>query len=241
MNERPYLQKIILDKNSIKNFDEYPLCIDSIRNFDCLDFHSDVTFFVGENGSGKSTLLEAIANIFTLNPEGGNKNTRFSTNKTDSNLYKYLKNSKSHKRPKDWYFLRAESFYNLSSYVDDMGNLSSYGGNSLHNQSHGESFLSILEHKLNGYGLYLFDEIESALSPMRQLTCISLIHNLVKRNSQFIIATHSPILLAYPNAKIYQFSKEGIKEVSYEETEHYKITKDFLNQYEKMTHILTQN
>lgn len=240
MTPKPYLQKIILNREKVENFQHYPFCIGSIKNLDSLEFHPDVTFFVGENGSGKSTLLEAIANILGINPEGGNKNTRFSTKKTDSLLHEALKSVKSYKYPKQWYFLRAESFYNVASYVDETGYIDSYGGNSLHNQSHGESFISTLQYKLKGEGLYLFDEIESALSPMKQLLAISLIHNLVEKKSQLIIATHSPILLAYSNAKIYEFSQNGINEISYEDTEHFRVTRDFLNQHEKMVDILTK-
>lgn len=129
--------------------------------------------------------------------------------------------------------MRAESFYNVASYMDEVGYLGGYGGKSLHARSHGEAFLSVLTNKLQGHGLYLFDEPEAALSPLRILTMIAIIDQLVKRESQFIIATHSPILLAYPNAKILQFSDQGIKEVEYEETDHFMVTKDFLNNYPK--------
>lgn len=238
LNEKPYLRSIELKRGVIESFDEYPFCIPSLRELDVLEFHEDVTFFVGENGAGKSTLLEAIAVSLGFNAEGGNKNTQFSTSATHSEFSDYLKLVKSFKKPKDGYFLRAESFYNLATYMDNTGYLAGYGGESLHRQSHGESFMSTLLNKLKGNGLYLMDEPEAALSPTRQMAAISAIHQLVEENSQFIIATHSPILLAYPRAKIYEFSSAGINEVKYTDTEHYEITKEFLNNYENMLEIL---
>lgn len=241
LNEKPYLRSIELKRDNIESFSSYPFCIPSIAEFDHIDFHGDVTFFVGENGSGKSTLLEAIAVSLGFNPEGGNKNTYFSTNENHSELSKYIKTIKGFKKPSDWYFLRAESFYNLASYMETDGRaayLGSYGGKSLHKQSHGESFMATLINKLRGNGLYLMDEPEAALSPTRQMAALSAIHQLVEEKSQFIIATHSPILLAYPRAKIYQFSSAGISEVEYTNTEHYEVTKEFLNNHEKMLEIL---
>lgn len=241
LNEKPYLRAIELKRDEIDSFSEYPFSIPSILELDSIEFHEDVTFFVGENGSGKSTLLEAIAVALGFNPEGGNKNTFFSTNENHSQLSNYLKTIKSFKKPNDWYFLRAESFYNLASYMETDGRsayLGSYGGVSLHKQSHGESFMATLLNKLKGNGLYLMDEPEAALSPTRQMAALSAIHQLVEEKSQFIIATHSPILLAYPRAKIYEFTSAGINEVKYTETEHYEITKEFLNNYESMLEIL---
>ncbi|ABE53540.1 SMC protein-like protein [Shewanella denitrificans OS217] len=254
-DEKPYLRSIALkhqglaeakvtlidgefhDESAVRVQDCYPFTIPALAGFDSLDFDADVTFFVGENGSGKSTLLEAIAVAMGLNAEGGNKNTHFATKVSHSNLGYYLKTIKSFKKPKDSYFLRAESFYNLASYMEEDGReayLGSYGGTSLHQQSHGESFMATLLHKFRGQGLYLMDEPEAALSPSRQLAALSAIHQLVENKSQFIIATHSPILLAYPRAKIYQFSNQGIVQITYQETEHYQITKAFLNQPEKL-------
>lgn len=233
LNEKPYLRSIELKRDKIESFNVYPFSIPSITEFDAIDFHEDVTFFVGENGAGKSTLLEAIAVSLGFNPEGGNRNTNFATNSTHSELSEYIKMIRSFKKPKDGYFLRAESFYNFASYMDEIGN-----GESLHEQSHGESFMSILLDKLRGGGLYLMDEPEAALSPSRQMAAISAIHQLVKEKSQFIIATHSPILLAYPRAKIFEFSSAGINEVKYTETEHYEVTKEFINNYERMLEIL---
>jgi predicted ATPase len=235
---KPYLIDITLLRTKVPSFEEYPFSVQAVRNLNVLRFHPDVTFFVGENGSGKSTLMEAIAGLLRYNPEGGNKNMQFSTRRTHSDLDKYLKLGKSFKMPKEGYFLRAESFYNLASYVDDLGHADGYGGQSLHEQSHGESFLALLRHKFHGHGLYLLDEPEAALSPSRQLSVLALIHRLVNSSSQFIIATHSPILMAYPNAVIYQFTGSGICEVAYEETEHYKIAKDFFSRREQMLKVL---
>ena len=207
-----------------------------------LEFDSPVTFLVGENGSGKSTLLEAIAVSVGFNPEGGGRNFTFETFGFHSELWKYLDTVKSI-LPEDGYFLRAESLYNLASNIDNLDEgrrwlINSYGGVSLHNQSHGESFLSLVKNRLLGNGLYIFDEPEAALSPMRILTLIAEIDRLVKCNSQIIIATHSPILLAYPNAEIIELSDKGIKKVNYTETEHYLITKQFIENPERMIHYL---
>lgn len=194
-----------------------------------LSFANDVTFLVGENGTGKSTLIEAIAVCAGFNAEGGSKNFSFSTKQTVSNLHEYMSIVKrAHER--DGFFLRAESFYNVASQVDDLGlNLVGYGGKSLHKQSHGESFLSLVQSRFRGNGLYILDEPESALSPLRQFTLLTEIKRLVESNSQLIIATHSPILLAFPNAVIYQISKEGIEPVEYKNCDHYILTKQFLD------------
>ena len=191
-------------------------------------FQAPVTFFVGENGSGKSTLIEAIAVSLGYNAEGGSKNFNFSTRNTTSDLFAELRIKKA-AHEKDGYFLRAESFYNVASNIEELGiNVAGYGGKSLHNQSHGESFLALVQNRLRGQGLYIFDEPEAALSPMRQLAMMIEISNLVKLNSQFIIATHSPILLSFPLAKIYNLD-DGINEIKYEESAPYRLTKDFLN------------
>lgn len=200
-------------------------------------FSKNVTFIIGENGSGKSTLLEAIAVAYGFNPEGGTINMSFSTHSSHSDLYKYLKIGKN-KRAKDGFFLRAEGFYNVASHIDNLDNADipfapplklSYGGISLHEQSHGESFLATVQNRFSGNGLYILDEPEAALSPMKLLTLLAEIKYLTDNNSQFIISTHSPILMAYPNAEIYEIRGDGIFSVSYKDTEHYRVTKSFLD------------
>lgn len=212
---------------------DYPYSVPAIRHLTELKFDAPVTFFVGENGSGKSTLLEGIAVAFGLNPEGGTKYERFTTHSTHSELFQSLILTKSRDAPTDSYFLRAESFYNVASALSP-GDVDRYGGRGLHAQSHGESFLALVLHRLRGNGLYLFDEPEAALSPARQLALMAAMHRLVQRNSQFIIATHSPILLGYPEATIYLFAENELTRIAYLETEHYQITKAFLDRPERM-------
>lgn len=238
MKARPYLRKIRVDWNSVEEKDRYPYSIPAIASLGELEFHPDVTFIVGENGSGKSTLIEAIALAMGFGPEGGTKNVRIQSADDVSSLSKHLKLEKSFKRPKDNYFLRAESFYNVATYMDTVDYLGGYGGKSLHARSHGEAFFSALTQKLQGNGFYILDEPEAALSPSRQMAALTAIHDLVIHESQFIIATHSPILMAYPNSRILMLSESGISEVAYEETEHFTITRDFLNRYPTMLNYL---
>jgi predicted ATPase len=236
MTDFGYLRSIeFIDKGS---FDQYPFNLPVIRNFSKLQFHSQVTFLVGENGSGKSTLIEAIAVALGLNAEGGSRGLNFATQETHSELHKHLRIVRGIKRPKDGFFLRAESFYNVASAIEDLnsdgGLAARYGGRSLHEQSHGESFISVLRHRLRGDGLYIMDEPEAALSVQRQMEFIRLMDELVERNSQVIIATHSPIILSYPNAMIYQINDGILCQVAYEETSQYQLTKYFLNNYKQM-------
>ena len=212
-----------------------------------LAFDANVTILVGENGTGKSTLLEAIAVACGFNPEGGSRNFQFSTNDTHSALHESLRVVRR-AFPKDGYFLRAESLYNVATNLEQLDRqpafsrklIESYGGRSLHKQSHGESFLALVQNRLGGNGLYLFDEPEAALSPMRQLTLLAEIDRLVKANSQLIIATHSPILMAYPGAQIFELSAEGIRAVDWRETEHYRITQRFLDDPARMLRYLIE-
>lgn len=239
-----YIRCVKLNREKIPSFSKYPFSLPAIRSLSELDLHPKVTFIVGENGTGKSTILEAIAVGYGFNPEGGTKNFNFASNNTHSGLYEYIKLIKGAKAPMDGFFLRAESFYNLATNIDQLeiekpGLLTSYGGYSLHKQSHGESFFSVFMNRFRGKGLYILDEPEAALSPSRQMSMITRIHELVEQGSQFIIATHSPIIMAYPDSILYEI-KDSIREIRYEETEHYQVMKSFLNNTQKMLDILME-
>ncbi len=244
-----FVRSIRLAREEVPTFDEYPFSLPAVRELFELAFHPAITFLVGENGSGKSTLLEAIAVATGFNAEGGSRNFAFSTRASHSDLYRYLRLSRGYKRPRDGYFLRAESFYNVASEIDRLdeepmgGPLikSYYGGDSLHAQSHGESFMALLSRRLKGPGLYLFDEPEAALSPSRQMAALVRLHDLVKKGAQFIIATHSPILMAYPNAQIFLLGGDTIRPVAYRETEHFTVTRDFLNNHERTLRALLED
>jgi predicted ATPase len=232
-----YVLAVKLRRDKVSSFDEYPFSLPVIRHLDTLELHPAVTFLVGENGSGKSTLMEALAVAWGFNPEGGTKNFRFGTRASHSVLHEYLRLVKSARRPRDGFFLRAESLFNLASEIEHLDEepsfgppiINSYGYRSLHEQSHGESFFAVMMHRFGGHGFYVLDEPEAALSPSRQLAMLSRIHQLVKSRSQFVIATHSPMLMAYPNAWIYQIGANGMERVSLEDTEHYVVAKRFLN------------
>ncbi len=200
----------------------------------CLDFNQTVTFFVGENGTGKSTLLEAIAIAMGFNPEGGSKDHMFSTKDSHSGLWDLITPIKTF-LPKDGYFLRAEGFYNMSSYLDTHSNMLRYGGVSFHKQSHGEAFMALVSNRFEGNGIYILDEPESALSPLRLMSLMAEMDRLVNaEHSQFIIATHSPVLMMFPNAEILYFFDSGIERTDYRDTDHYRITKQFLENPDKM-------
>jgi len=248
LNARRYLREVSLKRDKIPDYNSYPFSIAAVRKLQTLKFQPDVTFFVGENGTGKSTLLEAIAIALGFNAEGGTKNFAFSTRASHSELHQYLSIVRSFRRPLDGFFLRAESFFNVASDIERMDRepsatskiIKAYGGRSLHEQSHGESFLALMTQRFRGNGLYILDEPEAALSPSRQLSVITRIHDLVNEKSQFIIATHSPILMAYPDAYIYSFSEKGIERIEYTETEHYRITRDFLANPQRMLRFLME-
>ena len=235
MEARPYLREISL-RDGAEREQEYPFSIPAIREMGTITFHSDVTFFVGENGTGKSTLLEAIAVLCGLNAEGGSRNFRFSTRASESELSGSLRMVRSFRRPRDSFFLRAESYFNLATEVEELDKggggppiTSAFGGRSLHEQSHGESFMNLFVNRFRGDGLYILDEPEAALSPMRQLAMLRRMNQLVRRNSQFIIATHSPILLGYPDCLILQLDDNGLSKIAYEQTGHYTLTRRFMN------------
>lgn len=235
-----FVSRISLQRDKVDSFERYPFCLPAVRTLDRLDLHPKVTFFVGENGSGKSTLLEAIAVSLGFNAEGGSKNFNFGTRRSHSELHEYLRVAKGFKRPRTGFFLRAESFFNVATEIDNLEVIDSYGGRSLHEQSHGESFLALMTERFSGQGLYILDEPEAALSPQRQLAVLSRIHDLVLDDAQFIIATHSPLLMAYPEACIYQCGKDGVSRVAYEDTEHFLVTRDFLADPQRMLRQLMQ-
>ena len=223
-----FVNRIMLKKDNIDK-SKYPFNIECLSNFDEFIIDNSVTLFYGENGVGKSTFIEAIAISLGLNPEGGSNNMQFSNYDDYSDLYKYLTIGKFGV-PKTKFFLRAESFYNVATDISNNSDLidTTYGGEDLHSCSHGESFLKLVEHRFWDNGLYILDEPEAALSPQRQMTLLCYIHDLVKKGSQFIIATHSPILLSYKYGKIIDMNN-NMKEIKYEDTEVYRIYKDFLN------------
>ena len=230
-----FLKKITLLHNKTTSKMDYPFSIPSIQSMTEVDLTERVTFFVGENGSGKSTLLEGIADLCGFNSAGGGRNNTYNVDAAESALSEHLRLSWMPKVT-NGFFLRAESFYHFASHIDELGPsvLKSYGGKSLHEQSHGESFLSLFLNRFTGKAIYLLDEPEAALSPQRQLTFLRIMHDLVRdEDCQFIIATHSPIILGYPNATILSFDEGEIKETQYEMTEHYQITKYFLDHREK--------
>lgn len=243
LNSNLYVNKVILSKKIPRNnyLSKLPM-IKNLKKMQELKFTKPVTFLVGENGVGKSTLIEGIAVAMGFNPEGGTVNFNFSTKASHSDLHEYLTISKGFKRHKDGFFLRAESFYNVASNIDDMDSepyggppiIYNYGGVSLHNQSHGESFMALVENRFWGNGLYILDEPEAALSPARLMRLMCCMKELVDNNSQFIISTHSPILMTFPDAEVLEISEDGIKSVNFRETEHFLITKRFMDAPDKM-------
>lgn len=237
----PLLDKIKVNFDNSVNFNQYPFCLNIIKNLKEINFSTKVTFLVGENGTGKSTILEAIATKSGFGLEGGSKNINFKTSQEHTysaaqNLSERMTLSWRYKH-KNGYFFRAESFFNIANYIDYFAKecgggekaYAGYGGKSLQEQSHGESFLAFFQNRLGDGGFFIFDEPEAALSPQRQLSLLAIINNMCKNNAQFIIATHSPILLAYPNSTIYSCDSGILTKINYQDTDHYKITKNFLN------------
>ena len=235
----PLLDEVRVEFSEDTDFKSFPFSLPIIKNLKNIQFPTQVTFFVGENGAGKSTLLEALAYKAGFGSEGGSKNIHFKTAEENSYTAAQLLGDQLvlswRKKPKDGYFFRAESFYNVANYLDTLTRESAYaygpyGGKSLHQQSHGESFFSFFINRMGSGGFFILDEPEAALSPQRQLSLLVIMHQLCKNpDTQFIIATHSPILLAYPGASIYSCDSEYLSKIEYTETEHYRITKQFLD------------
>ncbi len=236
MNDK-FIQSVYIDWDQIDS-GSYLHDIKALKSMESLDFQKNVTFFAGENGTGKSTLLEAIAVAYGFNPEGGTLNYRFSTFDDVSELSNAVHIIKGFRRARSNYFFRAESFFNVASKAEDYRDVTPketyyarYGGKSLHEQSHGESFLAYFQ-SFDQAGLYIMDEPEAALSPQRQLTLFIQIAKMADRGSQFIIASHSPILLGIPGADILSFDEGKPCRCRYEDTESYQVMEMFINHRE---------
>lgn len=215
--------------------------IAAIQSLQYLEFHKSITFFVGENGSGKSTLLEAIAVAAGFNPEGGTKNYSFSTYDSHSELCEAVRVVKGIRQAGWGYFLRAESFYNVATQEEEYARYAPVPSEELHKKSHGESFLAIAQKHFRPNGLYFLDEPEAALSPQRQLTLLMEIDRCAKEESQFVIVTHSPILLGIPDAEILTFDDGKIHPCEYEDTDSYQVTEMFINHKEQLLRRLLEN
>lgn len=245
MDSNLFVKRVTLEREKIDNFDTYPFNIDVVKQFDTINFTKPVTFLIGENGVGKSTFIEALVVQLGLNPEGGSQNFNFSTKNTHSTLSNYIRVSTFNK-PKMKFFLRAESFYNVATEIiriseeGGQGPLyGAYGGN-LHECSHGESFIKLVQNRFSDHGLYILDEPEAALSPQRQLSLLCLIDDLVKNGSQFIIATHSPILISYINGEILDLNN-NFSPIKYEDTEIYQTYKMYLDDPYRMQKMMFED
>ena len=228
MNEA-LVRSVVLKRDEVDDFAAYPFAIPAIRDLADLPLDPHVTLLAGENGTGKSTLVEAIAVAAGFNPEGGSRHMTVSTRPSHSVLAKHLRLVRGTRRLRTGYFLRAESFFNVATYIE--GNLDairSHGGRSLHEQSHGESFIALITNRFGPNGFYILDEPEAALSVRGVLALMRRMHDLIAQGSQFVISTHSPILLGYPGAKIYVLSGEGMREKPYQETDAVELTRSFL-------------
>jgi predicted ATPase len=239
-NNRPFVSWVQIKETPDVPLDRFPFTLPSVRALQQrVNLHPGATFFIGENGSGKSTIVEALAVALGYNAEGGSKNFGFATRSSESELHRFLRVARTERRPRTGFFLRAESFYNVATNIEVIDResedshlggppvIDSYGGKSLHEQSHGESFMALVRNRFGSEGLYFLDEPEAALSPLRQVELLLSIHELVNGGSQFVIATHSPLLMALPNARIYELSGTGLRTLAYRETEHFQLMKRF--------------
>jgi predicted ATPase len=256
LSER-FLRAVRLRRETVASFSEYPFALPAVRDLDELDTDAAVTILVGDNGTGKSTLLEAIAIALGLNPEGGSRGLRFETRASHSSLSQHLRLVRGITRPRDSFFLRAESLFIAATAIESIDRendalrkpngdeidsgppiAKSYGDVPLHERSHGETFLELFVTRFKGPGIYLLDEPEAALSPRRQLAALARMHDLVKAGSQFLVATHSPILMAYPGALIYECSENGLRRVEYQDLDHVTVMRDFLACPERVLDVL---
>jgi predicted ATPase len=232
-----FLSSIQLVVERVPNFRTYPFSISAVSALkERFRLHPRATFFVGENGSGKSTLMEAIAVAVGFNAEGGTNNFRFSMRSSESELYRYLRVARTARRHRTGFFLRAESFFNVATAIEELDRepggpkvVDSYGGKNLHEQSHGESFMALVQHRFGPGGLYILDEPEAALSIRHQIELLRELHvHVTDKGSQIIVATHSPVLMAMPGALIYRLDDDGITEVAYEQTDAFRLIRDFI-------------
>jgi predicted ATPase len=241
VQREPFIRSVVLRREGIESFDRHPFDVPAVRRLTELELSPGVTMLVGENGSGKSTLVEAVAVAAGFNAEGGSRNFDFETRGSVSELHEHLRLVRGARRPRTGFFLRTESFFNVSTQVEQLGGeiAAAYGERPLHEQSHGESFLSLVTNRFAGDGLYLLDEPEAALSVRGNLALMRRMHDLVADGSQFLVATHSPLLLGLPGALIYELGEDGFRRVAYDEVEHVELTRSFLADPERfLRHLL---
>ncbi|MBA4293201.1 AAA family ATPase [bacterium] len=232
-----FIREVRLDRAQVKDWGKYPYSLPMVSSLKTLKLHRGVTFLVGENGCGKSTLLEAIATAWGFNPEGGSRHFSFKTRNSHSKLHRDLRLVKTGAMPTDGYFLRAESFYNVATEIERLDEGwggpkigKAYGSKSLHEQSHGESFLALMQNRLRPGGLFLLDEPEAALSPTGLFKMLSILDQLESQGSQFIIATHSPILMAFPRSLLYEVRDGALRRTDFQDTAHFALTRRFMDQ-----------
>lgn len=242
----PFVRGFALDLGGV-DLERFPFSLAAVRALDGLALAPGVTFFVGENGSGKSTLVEAIAVAAGMNAEGGGRNFAFANRPSESALADHLRLVRGARRPRTDFFLRAESFFNVATAVDELDELergrqlASYGGRSLHEQSHGESFLALVNERFTAGGFYVLDEPEAALSVRGQLALLARMADLTTAGAQFVVATHSPILTALPGALILSVDDEGLTPTAYTDTEPYRLTRSFLEAPQRfLRHLLAE-